>query len=139
MDQALYFISPFMPRVRPRRSFRLPTIVSCYVLTQNWEHIKRARGIFVPRNVSRLFAFFYMRRRPQGACHEQLRFSEIQIDYRKQSCFTSLRSLPRQIRISCSSLLAHAFLFCEPRGCLPETTVRKYASENFAKVGELTK
>jgi hypothetical protein len=67
-------------------------------LTQNWEPVQRACGIFVPRNALPLFDVSHTRRRLQGACHEQLRFFEIQIDYRKQAWRfnpTSLRSLPR--------------------------------------------
>jgi hypothetical protein len=52
-------------------------------LTQNWEHVKHACGIFVPRNALPCLTFLicgggckesYTRRRLQGACHEQLRF-----------------------------------------------------------------
>ena len=55
-------------------------------LPQNWDDLKRTCGIFVPRNAPRLFDVSYTRRRQQGACHEQLRFSEIHIVYRKQYC-----------------------------------------------------
>ena len=55
-------------------------------LPQNWDDLKRTCGIFVPRNAPRLFDVSYTRRRLQGACHEQLRFSEIHIVYRKQFC-----------------------------------------------------